>query len=605
MVTSPAGLASAMNRFFLDKIRRLRTSIPAPVGDPVMKLREAMRGRVSSFRIKLVEEHQVLKVIKGLKNSSATGTDYIDTRTIKLVAEIIAPVLTHIINLSIQSSIFPSIWKWAKVIPLLKSMSADTILPKSYRPVALLPILSKVLEKVVFSQLVEYLEQNKLIHPNLHGSRAGHNTSTALLQLHDRWMEEIEADKMVGVLFCDQSAAFDLCDHTILIDKLRLMGLEEEALCWVRSYLSHRKQSCYIDGELSTALNLFDCGVPQGSIGGPLLWLCFTCDQPDVVHDHIIDGQDLHRGCHAQVGAVEPVGQGDQAGDVGDCGELVGYVDDGAYSFAHTSPSVMSRVLTEKYNLLEQWMNNNKLVINPDKTHLMVIGKKKSADFRKQVSLMAGGYCITPSETEKLLGGHVHQSLKWNQHLADDKSSLIRQLTSRNNGLKKISRNAKFSTKLMVASGAVLSKLVYLITLWGGAQQYLLKALQVQQLTAARTVCGYQSHRWNKGRLLRRLGWMSVRQLIEFHTVLQAHKTLTTGLPQPLHAALSTDYPYRTRNATSGRIRLGENASTNTFKYRAMVSYNAVPQEVMVGTMGSVKKKLKQWILKNVPLDGG
>ena len=100
-------------------------------------------------------------------------------------------------------------------------MSADALLPKSYRPVALLPILSKVLEKVVFIQLVEYLEQNKLIHPNLHGSRKGHNTSTALLQLYDRWIEELEEDKMVGVLFCDQSAAFDLCDHNILIQKLR------------------------------------------------------------------------------------------------------------------------------------------------------------------------------------------------------------------------------------------------------------------------------------------------------------------------------------------------------------------------------------------------
>ena len=85
------------------------------------------------------------------------------------------------------------------------------------------------MEKVVFSQLVEYLEQNKLIHPNLHGSRVGHNTYTALLQLYDKWVEEIEDDKMVGVLFCDQSAAFDLCDHTILVDKLRLMGLEEGA----------------------------------------------------------------------------------------------------------------------------------------------------------------------------------------------------------------------------------------------------------------------------------------------------------------------------------------------------------------------------------------
>jgi hypothetical protein len=114
------------------------------------------------------------------------------------------------------------------------------------------------MEKVVFSQLVEYLEHNMLIHPNLHGSRAGHNTSTALIQLYDKWVEEVEDGKMVGVLFCDQSAAFDLCDHTILIEKLRLMGLEAGALSWIRSYLSNRRQSCFVDGELSSALNLFE-----------------------------------------------------------------------------------------------------------------------------------------------------------------------------------------------------------------------------------------------------------------------------------------------------------------------------------------------------------
>ena len=275
-MTSPAGLASSMNRFFLDKIRKLRDNLPLPTNDPVRKLREAMRRKNCSFRIKPVQESQVLKVVKSLKNSSATGVDYIDTKTIKLIAELITPVLTHIINLSISSSTFPTIWKWAKVRPLLKSMSADALLPKSYRPVALLPILSKVMEKVVFIQLVEYLEHNNLIHPNLHGSRKGHNTSTSLLQLYDRWVEELDEDKMVGVLFCDQSAAFDLCDHNILVQKLRLMGLDESALSWVTSYLSNRKQSCFVDGELSTALKLFDCGVPQGSIGGPLLWLCFT-----------------------------------------------------------------------------------------------------------------------------------------------------------------------------------------------------------------------------------------------------------------------------------------------------------------------------------------
>ena len=99
---------------------------------------------------------------------------------------------------------------------------------------------------------------------------------------------------------------------------------------------------------------------------------------------------------------------------------------------------------------------------------------------------------------------------------------------------------------------------------------------------------------------------MSVRQLVYFHTVLQAHKTLTTGLPRPLHASLCTKHPYRTRSATNGNIRLGENISSiNTFKYRAMVSYNSVPGEVKRGSIATVKKKLKQWVLRNVPLDWG
>ena len=495
----------------------------------------------------------------------------------------------------------------------------------------------------MFCQLVEYLEENKLIHPNLHGSRAGHNTSTALIQLYDKWVEDVEDGKMVGVLLCDQSAAFDLCDHHLLIEKLKLMGVEDHSLYWIKSYLSSRRQSCYVDGELSTSLNLLDCGVPQGSIGGPLLWLCFTCDQPDVIHDHEVNGQDLQRGCGVQAGtegdvqvqqellpAVDVQADVDQRGldtqeregafeavhqgivqvrpvvQVGDCGELVGYVDDGAYSYAHRDPAVLSRVLTEKYNMLEDWMNNNMLVINPDKTHLMVMGSKKADALRQQVCLRAGTYVIKPTENETLLGGHINQSLKWNQHILDNKASMIRQLTSRNNGLKRIAKNATFCTRLMIANGVVMSKLVYLITLWGGAQQYLLKALLVQQMTAARTVCGFKCWGWSRRRLLNKVGWMSVRQLIYFHTVLQAHKTITSGIPRPLHADLPTDHPYRTRSSSCGNIRFDKSiTSTSTFKYRAMVWYNSVPGKIKDGSLQTVKRKLKQWVHQNVPVDWG
>ena len=264
-----------------------------------------------------------------------------------------------------------------------------------------------------------------------------------------------------------------------------------------------------------------------------------------------------------------------------------------------------------KYKLLEDWISGNNLVINPDKTHLMVMGPKKIAARRTQVSIQAGTFTITPTETETLLGGHLHQSLQWNHHVRDSKKSLMKQLTGRNNGLKKIAKNATFNTRLMVANGVVMSKVMYLITVWGGAQQYLLKGLQVQQLTAARTVCGFFSRAWSKKRLLEKVGWLSIRQLIYFHTVLQAHKTITTGKPSVLHQSISTQHPYRTRSAALGLIRFGETFTGDSslvhasFKHRAVHWYNAVPVSVRTGSLETVKHKLKQWIRQNVPIDWG
>ena len=163
----------------------------------------------------------------------------------------------------------------------------------------------------------------------------------------------------------------------------------------------------------------------------------------------------------------------------------------------------------------------------------------------------------------------------------------------------------------MVANGVIMSKVVYLITVWGGAQQYLLKGLQVQQLTAARTVCGFYSRGWSKKKLLDKLSWMSIRQLIYYHTVLQAHKTIVSTKPASINLSISTQHPYRTRNAANGQIRFGESFRreadlvTSSFKHRAVHWHNAVPANVRTGTLATVKHKLRMWVKQNVPIDWG
>ena len=153
--------------------------MPAPVSDPLSKLRSLMTNRVCSFSLHAVHPDEVAKLISDLKNTNSVGLDLIDTRIIKLIHSEILPALTHVVNLSISSQEFPAFWKSTKVIPLFKK--DDLLNTKNYRPVAIIPIFSKILERVIFTQIIKYLSDNKLLHPNHHSYRKHHNTTTALI----------------------------------------------------------------------------------------------------------------------------------------------------------------------------------------------------------------------------------------------------------------------------------------------------------------------------------------------------------------------------------------------------------------------------------------
>ena len=161
--------------------------------------------------------------------------------------------------------------------------------------------------------------------------------------------------------------------------------------------------------------------------------------------------------------------------------------------FAHRQPDIISQTLSNHYDAIEKYMNSNKLVVNSDKTHLLVMaGRGAVAARRMEVEVSAGPDLIKQSVSEKLLGGTFHNSARWNDMISNRKGSIVSQLSGRLNGLKKF-KHADFKSKLQVATGTIQSKIQFLPPLFGGAPEYLLNAIQVQKLKAARFVCGYRS----------------------------------------------------------------------------------------------------------------
>ena len=400
-------------------------------------------------------------------------------------------------------------------------------------------------------------------------------------------MQEVEADNMVGFMMIYLSAAFDMVDHELLLEKLKLHGLDSHAIQWVQSYLKDRSQTVCVDGCLSSFLEV-PCGVPQGSVLGPLLYILFTNDLPEIIHEE----HEAPLSCKSPNMHCSP------------CGSLVNYVDDATYSFASKDPVILSSTLTTKYKTITNYMESNKLVINADKTHLVVMGKKKINNIRGQVQLLAGQHTIAPSQTEKLLGCNIHQSLKWREHLQTNESSLIRQLTSRLNALKMLGINAPFKTRLMAANSVFMSVLTYLIPLWGGTEGYLIKALQIVQNKAARCVTKATWFTATR-QVLRQCGWMSIRQLAFYHTVLTMYKMLKSGRPLYLRKKLSSDFPYPTRQATGGHVRYSwELVVEGSFISRGTRDYNSIPEYLRkISNLLTFKQKLKIWISTNIPIE--
>ena len=266
------------------------------------------------------------------------------------------------------------------------------------------------------------------------------------------------------------------------------------------------------------------------------------------------------------------------------------------------NPAILSDKLSEQYRKLADYMGDNKLVINDDKTHLLVMGGPKFKAVRQQVNINTGTVSVTPVETDKLLGLNIHQSLKWRKNIISNKKSMIKSLTTRLNALKKLAVNANFKTRLMVANSCFMSIIIYMVSVWGGTEDYIVKAVQVMQNKAARCVTK-QSWFTPIKRLLLQCNWLSIKQLIFFHTALQVWRVNASKCPVYIETKLQLS---RTRSSAQGNLLVpvvDNSVSSKSFMVRSAVTWKQIPAEIRsCKRLETFKKNLKQLIKANVEI---
>ena len=375
------------------------------------------------------------------------------------------------------------------------------------------------------------------------------------------------------------------------MSKLKLYVFDEMALRWMENYLSGRSQAVYIDGSTSSFLPV-NVGVPQGSILGPLCYILFTNDLPETILETSSHVHWTHLTTHCP-----------------ECGGLCCFADDSTYSVSSYEQETLEQKLNEKYRVMADYLGNNRLKLNDDKTHLLVMTtQQKQRIINIDVKINTPMEEIKPIKTEKLLGIHIQNDLKWTEYIQNADKSLLKQLNSRLNALKMISGIASFKVRLMIANGIFCSKLIFQISLWGGTEDYLLQALQVVQNKAARFVARRGKYT-PVADLLRQCGWLSVRQLVFYHSVILIFKTILTTYPKYIYSKLSTQFPYNTRLAESDSVRMGPEFKSKleltekSFMNRATVSFNQLPPELRkISKLETFKDKLKVWVLENVKI---
>ena len=521
----------------------------------------------NSFR--QVSEDEITEII-AKSPSKSCELDALPTSLLKDSLPDVISSIAKIINVSLSTGIVPISFKNAIVKPLLKKHDLDQNEFNNYRPVSNLSFLSKILEKVVFKQLIEHLVRNNLRQKFQSAYRMFHSTETALLRVFNDLINAMDSGNICVLTLLDLSAAFDTIDHNILLSRLYTsFGISESVHAWFKSYLSTRTSRVKIGDSFSRS-SVLEFGVPQGSVLGPILFTLYT--EPlaniikifDTTYHFYADDTQLYK-------PIPLENLSDEIHKIEDCIRQV-----------------------------QIWMNDNMLMLNGSKTEYMILGKPSSLNKITEVNMILGGSEIVPTNSVKNLGVMFDNELTMSAQV----SSLCKNMFF---NIRKISMYRKYMTqevaeKLMVS--LVSSRLDYCNGLLAGLPDTLLQKLQYVQNCAARVI--FRKKKFDHvTHLLRSLHWLPVKERIIYKTAILIHNILKNNEPAYLRELLIKPKNVRNTRSSSDEsllfvprkqlITYGD----RSFEYFGPFTWNNIPRFIReISSTPIFKRELKTYLFR-------
>ena len=419
----------------------------------------------------------------------------IDTITgplLKCNVNTLAPVLTRVVNSSIATSSVPCVMKHAVVTPLLKKTGLDPEKMTNYRPISNLSFVSKLLEKHVATQVRQHLEENGLFDVFQSAYRPAHSCETALVRIQDDILQSLDNRKSTILVLLDLRAAFDTVDHHILLDRLHTCGIRGNAHKWMQSYLSQQSQVVNIRDTRSRCVQL-PCGVPQGSVLGPLLFSIYCIELSSVFKNH-----QLSYHIYADDSQLYVEFPRDQP------------------ALAVTAANRISRCITD----VRAWLLHNDLMLNSDKTEAIVISAANTrAHATVDVVIDVCGCVVTPAPYVRDIGVWFDSTMS----MAKNVSRVCQMAYCQLRSIARIRRSITTAACRTIVHALVMSRLDYCNALLYGLPDAQLQKLQLVQNSAARLVTGTR-RREHITPVLFALHWLPIRQRIQFKLLLLVYR---------------------------------------------------------------------------------